>query len=1133
MSPTICIKTLAKSLGERVNYFTTCLDVNDFAQDEKRELFLLPKKEEVKEDPKINEEEEKSLLGKVGSFKSMLTEKSKDMMNKLADSSSGMMKKIGIQKEENVEASQVSPGEDKEVLVKETGEELLLVTESSVIFVGMNYNKGMRDKIIFERLNSIEVQEFKDTYQINFKGISEYDYRKWEIENPEMTECNKLDMTYSYKTHNGKYISRIIRELYEIYYFTFHKKHKQLPYKELNKNEESEEQIEPKNELQKQLDPQLEEEEIPNVEEEEEEEEESGDEGDNGKVEKIYVHKYDIPPNFKYNGYSFNLPPEYKEDLINPGTYYLEAERRKNAPLPYQTKIKIYVNEEMPIESLDDNSTLNSLKYQAIGNLSNYMGDVISDLGVYYPEPMIKFKIVNSEEEGEDFNSSISDYMEEESKKEESIQEETYLPNSEWKGYKMTVRTKPEISTKIGYKVLYCYLRRKFIPPFYDSFNDIVIMVIENFSNEKGNYFFSAKTLETFDNIIKTLTPMHIIEANTLTNQMIDNKIDAYMIDGKSLKFFKKYKFMDLDKKESSIVVNEFRVKMNILREKYSERETEKNLDQKALEEKEEEKLFFERFYKETEKSLGKGKTNFIIDEYKKDLVFRGFNEIVKFPEKKFEKLFKKKDRQCMELYELKVKKFVCQNFVEKVYHYRVLPFILELAKTNEEFFEEVKEGFNILIGFHYLDYENQVETKVNIEKIVREQPKIQELFFNEKFLCTLISNNLLEKAQNVKSHVTYFNFLKFILENKFSYKLINSVAEYLELLIKESPHLKGKTDLAIEEFELKTTIGNTEILVPVILNIFTRYSKNPLITTISLQCLQNLILLDGANMNYFLQFDDFFSFLGQHLLSSDNSIVYNAIYLIALLTKKRYDQTVIYSNNVDLLIKLVNIFKGLDLSTHNYHPEIILLLLKYFTKLVKNSHVWDVLDRPKNKKFIGFILKYLSNYEDSFNETDNCNLYYFDINIALFDFLNYYSDIGLGPKQYLASNYRIIEMLNKRLGEFNIIIQEVIKNKKLNKTLITLLDYVLIFLKEFTGNDEKRVQSYKTKNVSVCKFVELCRDYSKPVLERIKQNMDKRKDKDNKILEMQNKLISQLEEIIGISEELMQIIINPSESKK
>ncbi len=624
---------------------------------------------------------------------------------------------------------------------------------------------------------------------------------------------------------------------------------------------------------------------------------------------------------------------------------------------------------------------------------------------------------------------------------------------------------------------MYYFLRRKFIPPFHETFNDIIIIVIENYSSDKGNFYFSNETVETVDNLIKSLAPMDVKVGNSITRKMIEKKIETFLVDGKALKFYKsedfesKYSMLPsplkngkpFDLENITKLSNDFRIKLKTYYKDYSSIHD-----------------FSVDFDPEIEDILRELGIHMRLEDYEKDLKYRSYKEIIDYPLKTYDKLFARKDAQDQILFESKVSFFLSQILVERVFGNDILKDVLDLAVKKTEFLNHIREVLNFLVNFRMMDYDHQIKKDVEIPYIIEHKNDVKELFFNEKFLSLLISRNLLKDLQNVTSQVTYFKFLTFILQNKFSLKIFISICDYLELLKNEAPQIKAAGDIISNESEsIPTIIKNTSVILTAILNIFYSYKENPIITTIATKCLQNLLLLDYENAKYFDQ-NDFYSILGEHLLSSDQSVVFNAIYLLVLLTSKKYDQTKVIGGNKSLLYRLLNIFRGIKVANHSFHPEVILLLLKYFSRLIRNNTIKEILESDNNRKFIKYILRYLYNYESSFDVDDDCNLYYFDIHSALFKFLYNYVDQDAESKKYLENNFKIISLINKKFAEFNYIIDQILNNnmKKENLLLTSLLENTLNFLREYTGNDKNRSNEYQNNANNVILFIRKSQAY-------------------------------------------------------
>ena len=114
---------------------------------------------------------------------------------------------------------------------------------------------------------------------------------------------------------------------------------------------------------------------------------------------------------------------------------------------PKLSIISVEVLREQPIENISENPMNRSMKYTALNALDIYMKNNFPEKTNYWLEPLVYIT-------------------------KPSIENDSSL----WKVIKFQLKTKHD-SNNCGYNILFFYLRRLFIPPLYESYNDFIIIL--------------------------------------------------------------------------------------------------------------------------------------------------------------------------------------------------------------------------------------------------------------------------------------------------------------------------------------------------------------------------------------------------------------------------------------------------------------------------------------------------------------------------------------------------------------------------------------------------------------------------------------------------------------------------------
>ena len=739
-----------------------------------------------------------------------------------------------------------------------------------------------------------------------------------------------------------------------------------------------------------------------------------------------------------------------------------EEENKKKTPTIW---ISVYINNERAIESLnEDNSVLN---YAAFEALNLYLNKNFEGLDYF-------IKNVNE------------------------IQKELYIPDednlSEWKCYLFNVKIKPK--NGVGYNVAFYYIRRNFIPPFFESYNDIILVCKEEYfidnnnnnnnnknidknkseidnnnnNNNNNNSFTheSLKPLETdftehaknsIEEVFFSLTPIQIDETSTVCDIIIDKKFDAYLMDKESINFL--YGTIGLFGKESYKLAMDFKTKLSILYNEY-DKNVDFNFDDEII----------------TAYSVDQYNTideNFDLNKYKKNLKQTSFEKIVEKYLKDLKKYFEIVDNQTEIFYKFKIANFIGNVILNEVFMDKFFSNFLNLINRDMEFKNKLKPVLNYLLNLMYINRKNEIFLNTNISEIISNSNDIFQISFNEQLMIILIEKNLLKEVQNIESDLIYIQFLNLILNKKFSINLLRAIYNIF--------NYNEKTTLNdFEEEQMNNNdnsnnnktkdsgnlLKNNSILVPTFVKLFTDSIQNPITTILSCKC---LIILSNkySNIKEDLCTDEFFEYLYNYFSSSNQEILLNSITLFSQIVTKKNDLRKLIQKHEGYIIKLINIIKGTGIPGCYYKPELIIFVLNYFNKILNDIYIMEFLMGKKLKKLI----KYLFNYINDIREIMGVEMdesFEYKIMAAIYELLYKIIFNNNYLKKYIETNFNFIRLFNQKCVDYQNEIDNYIGDIDIIKDFVKS---IIKFLDTFFGNDLLLIKSAKIIGKNIVPFVE------------------------------------------------------------
>ena len=735
------------------------------------------------------------------------------------------------------------------------------------------------------------------------------------------------------------------------------------------------------------------------------------------------------------NGYQYALSEIFKPDERDPNTNFYEGgeinyQNFEIYPFP-ALYISVYVIDEKPIEYIIQNSDNENLKLTSLLYINNYLREICNGYQYFiFPVKKIEKKI--------DDDPSI------------------------WDCYYYNVKT--NLINGKGYNLIFLYIRRSYIPPFFESFNDIIFIIKEEYLENQPNTSLSELPKVTTKIFLETLHPEEIKEENGVTKYIINIKLNAYL-SGKNTTFF----LIDYNKK--NIISNECyklflecQTKIAIILNTYLNN-NEFDYNSFLLKIK-------DAYYNMDGKNID-------VNEYVHSIKYVDFDKIIEKSFKEFKKIFNILDPQAELFYRNKIAKYIgdtllisshTKNFLEN----------FDKCLLIEDLYQIFKPIVNFVINFFVVFDNNEISINETINSIINKKNNISQISFNEDIVGKLIESGQLKHYQNIDNDSNFYKFLDYILKKKFSYHILNSIYKYIS-------KIKGINDYQENEErfndEIKSLKLNSKILLPTLMNLYCDYSQNP--ETIILSCKILIILITVSPENKELLFSiEFCQYLYSYFSTSYQELIYYSIQLFRKMTSFKSDLRNIIEEKPGFLIKLVNIIKGTGIDGCYYHPKLIYLIMDLFSEIIKNNQIKSTLFNQKNRKIIKYFIPYIGNFQNVFGQIDDNMSYYLPIVTKIYNFLELLVLKDSEMRRYIENTFHLIKIINERCIDYIQIVNfeykktkkgeddEMITNIERGKKRNLFLKSIIQFLNTYVSSDSNLKKTIKSKGKNIVSFV-------------------------------------------------------------
>ena len=702
--------------------------------------------------------------------------------------------------------------------------------------------------------------------------------------------------------------------------------------------------------------------------------------------------KYDLH-NRDNNALPFKISDDFELKEKNASEYTYELKKKQNNKNETSIKIKLLENE--PIEKLAFNPNISNFYFCSWNSLC-------SDL--MYEKNQSCLLNINSETE-------------------DTIE------------YKLRICS----SERNGKNILYCYNRKKYLWPFLETYKDYIIIYEEKYNQAYEQIDFDKKTYDKYLQLKHSFTFRDDKHINDVVEELLKLKVESYLIGANNLNYLTpKLKHKQNQKPlQSFIFLYDIQYKITSIYNKYSNKTNLIELN-KILSD-------IKQLYASSGKEFNK-------ELYQKTMKYKTFNDILeeKYNEIKSQFTNIKDISNIVHTWKQKI-----NNYLEYIFKYpfnnntSLFDYIVQLTQKNTKSKGEIYPIFRTCVNMNAITVNYDIIENPEIYNIINNINNIQQLTYNNYFLCMFIRDGSLKDIFNIESDLMYFKFLNYLLSSyntNLNYDLISAIHDYIFTITK--PYLpnnqinnntNNNTPNVLNYYKVTTTQIEkySNIFINNLIHIFTRNEPNTLMKVISLKCIIYLSYVDNISNLQNILCDEIYDSILKALTSFDSNLVYYSLIFISNISRIHSECLNLLSKYSSIIIKSINIIKGNIIPGCVYPLRIVIQALYVLRDLLKVNHIKDFLLDTSQRTFV----KYLFNL---INKNDYCN---YEVYYLVFEILSMVVDKKMDMKIYIDNNFNCFECINYKCLDCLELIANNDNDKQVYEFIGKLLEFVVNYV--------------------------------------------------------------------------------------
>lgn len=665
----------------------------------------------------------------------------------------------------------------------------------------------------------------------------------------------------------------------------------------------------------------------------------------------------------------------------NKSPYYYKRDKTKDYSREGQIHIKIL--DECPIENLLANPNIENFKFCAWSSVC---------LHLMYESSRVFILSINEKEFHEQGKYDIWNIME----------------------YQIRIKSKNGKDKN----VVYYYIRRKYIPPLFETYNDFIFIFEELYDESSNLIEIDNDSFRDLNTLIDTFRCDKKQETNTVTEELIKLKMNSYLVDSNTMKHLN-YLFDSLKITKVKKVASILELKLIQILAKYEKQKFEK-MENDCFEELQRLNFLLER------EELDE-------DTFLKKLQYSKFFDLLDGYHKDIDKLFSQTSTSTSFLWKNKI-----NNFIQYVINFHeftpdsLFKMLNHLTKTIPSSIEEIDPIFKLFLNLCATTTNEKIIENVSISYIVNNISNIKEISYNTFFMNYFIAHDKLKRIENVESELIYYQFLLFLLNTNCNIYTLESIHDYLFKICKNyiSFNLIDGHSNNIDTDELIYNSSSSEkkycsIFNKKFMQLFSQSDSCTISIKLSLKCLIYLSLINPQNLSEILT-DEVMIQLSKNISSFDQELIYYSLILVYKITELSSESNTLLNKFPEIILKVINKIKGSGIPEAKNHPLIILKSLEVVKNCLKNNQIKAYILEDSNRKFLKYIFRLITKKENYCFKEKN---FYLNILSLSYEVLSLAIYKNIDIRQYVSANFHFLNVIEYKSLEYYEIFDYIVNN--------------------------------------------------------------------------------------------------------
>ena len=628
-----------------------------------------------------------------------------------------------------------------------------------------------------------------------------------------------------------------------------------------------------------------------------------------------------------------------------------------------------------------------------------------------------------------------------------------------WEGFRIEIRTNNSDAVAEGdgeFNIGFIFLRRKFIPPFYDTYIDITLILKEKLNRNKTHFTSEAKTI--FETIADSFHYREAILNQSGYRYILEAKIEALLLDEASLSFFSNV----LEMKGNSCRINAMNYLYKLLI----------SLEQSVHDDN------IENIKKNLWTSIvslnTKANRNFNAEEHKKRLIHSDIDTFIR----EFSQLFNTGGsstyfNKVKDAWDAKMWRYIAfcvdGGLTDDAFTISDLIEIYSSVSDNVSLYHAIQIQLNNMLNIRLINTRGE-KLDAKITSLINQMSDIRSFEYNENVMNAMIRSGSLKTIQNIDNDNNMANFIKFMLENSPSYQFLRALTHHIKTATLKQNDSIRKSFLVI--------------LAPLV-NIF----ANRLFALNALEAGRALCLLTSTesdkNNRQRAILNNVLTPIVTYIDYPDEKLMYTSLVLLKNILPEIKETLTKMKNTTTLVERIVDVFRGTKVFACYHEIKTIISCVNVIIDLIKiQSNLFKEilfkLDSDERTEFFNFLFEMLYKKDNTIgDEKMLCELH-----TAIFSLFDIYCRKSQEEKlKRMNKEGRVEEMMNVLSGEYAAFVENVLKMSRENmkkfpdvevkiRMIKAMMTFSFFFLTQSNELKEKLKENTESSFISLVNLI-------------------------------------------------------------